>query len=182
MEGQQLSSWTRLTTLILCSDWRTQRSNKPDLLELSFHDLLVEWLHDVLVGSGVQRTCNMRDIVFGGAEHHFRTVASRQPTKRAQEVVAVHLRHIPIEQNSLRQLLPARFERLLAVLCFQDLEIEPFQNSPRHLSNDAGVVNDQTRFHRTASLGSPVIFISSTSNRVKPRLPSLRCRARDRHR
>src|SRR6185312_14009747 len=154
MEGQQLSSWTRLTTLILCSDWRTQRSNKSDLLELSFHDLLVERLHDVLVCSGVERTCNMRDIVLGRAKHHFRTVASRQPAKRTQEVVAIHLRHIPVEQNSFRQLFPARFQRLLAILCFQDLEIEPFQNSPRHLSNDAGVVNYQTRFHLTASLCS----------------------------
>ena len=71
--------------------------------------------------------------------------------QRAQELVAVHLRHVPVEQDRLRQLAPAGVERLLAVLGLHDLEFEPFENSPRHLADDAGVVNDQTGFHCTAS-------------------------------
>src|SRR5262245_14529994 len=45
---------------------RRHRSDQPDLLELGLDDLLVERLHDVLVGAGVQRACDVGDIVLGG--------------------------------------------------------------------------------------------------------------------
>ena len=66
---------------------------------------------------------------------------------------------------------PAGLERLLAVLGFDDLEFEPFENAPRHLADDAGVVNDQTGFHRTASFCSCAQLVRSVSDRVTPRLP-----------
>ena len=54
---------------------RRAPSDQPDFLELGLDDLLVERLHDVLVGAGMQRARDVRDIVLGGAEHHLRPVA-----------------------------------------------------------------------------------------------------------
>src|SRR5215472_11878942 len=113
------------------------QSDEPDFLEFRLDDLLVERLHDVFVGTGVQCTRDMRYVVLGGAEHHFRSVAAGQPAKRTQKLVAVHLRHVPVEQDRFRQLSPASFERLLAVFGLDDLEIESFQDAARHLANDA---------------------------------------------
>src|SRR6478609_5893904 len=124
-----------------------KRSDQADFLEFRLDDLLVERLHDVLVGAGVQRARDVRDVVLGGAEHHLGSVAAGQTAQRTQKLVAVHLRHIPVEQDRLRQLLFAGIERLLAVLGLHDLEFESFENSPRHLADDAGVVDDQTGFH-----------------------------------
>src|ERR1700690_1198510 len=128
------------------------RSDQSDFLELGLHDLLVERLHDVFVGAGVQCARDMRDVVFGGAEHYLGRVAARQFAQRTQELVAVHFRHVPVEQDRIGQMGPAGGERLLAIFGFHDLEFESFKNSPRHLADDTGVVNNQTRFHRTPSL------------------------------
>src|SRR5262245_48445117 len=94
----------------------------------------------------------MGNVVLGGAEHHLRTVAVRHPAQQPQELVAVHLRHVPVEQHRIRHLGAADFERPLAVLGLGNLEIEPFENSPCHLANDARIVNDQTGLHRFLSL------------------------------
>src|SRR5262249_40771591 len=48
------------------------RSDQPDFLEFGRDDVLVERLHDVFVGTGMQRAGNVRDVVLGGAEHHLR--------------------------------------------------------------------------------------------------------------
>ena len=45
--------------------------------------------------------------------------------------------HVPVEQNRLGHCALAHFKRLLAVLSFDDLEIETFQDAARDLSNDA---------------------------------------------
>src|SRR5664279_2531150 len=129
-------------------------SDQSDFLQLGFDDLLVERFHDVFVGAGVQGARDMRDVVFGGAEHHLGPIAARQFAQRAQELVAVHFRHVPVEQDRIGQLALAGFQRLLAVFGFHDLEFEPFKNSPRHLADDTRVVNNQTGFHRTPSLFS----------------------------
>src|SRR5271165_3816424 len=71
-------------------------SDQPDFLKLGFDNVLVERLHDVFVGAGMQRAGDMRDVVLGGAEHHFGLVAAGQPTQHPQEIVAVHFRHVPI--------------------------------------------------------------------------------------
>ena len=52
-----------------------KRSDQPDLLELGLDDLLVERLHDVLVGAGMQRARDVSDVVLGGAEHDLRPIA-----------------------------------------------------------------------------------------------------------
>src|ERR1700693_52790 len=99
-----------------------------------------------------RRARPLRDVVVGGAEHDLGRVAARQFAQRTQELVAVHLRHVPVEQDRIGQMAPAGVERLLAGFGFHDLEFESFENSPRHLADDARVVNDQTGFHRTPSL------------------------------
>src|SRR5262245_35273122 len=147
------------------------RSDQPDFLELCFDDLLVERLHDVLVCTRVQRARDVRDIIFRGAEHDLGAVAVRHPAQHAQELIAVHLRHVPVEQHCIRHPRPAGFNRLLAVLGLGDLELEPFENSPRHLANDARIVNDQTSLHLAASFyycGLPRGYFPLTVSILRP--------------
>ena len=80
---------------------RTQASNQSDFLEFRFHDFPVKRLHDVLVGTGLQRARDVSDAAFRGAEHHFRLVAARHLPQRGEKLVAVHIGHIPIEQNGI---------------------------------------------------------------------------------
>src|SRR5712671_1025567 len=127
------------------------RSEQPDLLELGLDDVLVERLHDVFVRARMERARDMGHVVLGGAEHHLRSVAAGKPTQRPQELVAIHLRHVPIEQHRVRQLALTRSQRLLAVLGLGDLELESFEDAPRHLADHARVVDDQTGLHRTTS-------------------------------
>jgi tryptophanase len=54
----------------------------------------------------------------------------------AEELVAVHHRHVPVEQHGGGHGAFADFERLLAVLSFSDLEIQAFQNTACDLTND----------------------------------------------
>src|SRR3954452_1343667 len=72
----------------------TGGSDQADFLELGRDDFLVERLHDVLVGAGMERARDMRHIVFGGAEHHLRLVAAGHPPEVAEKLVAIHDRHI----------------------------------------------------------------------------------------
>src|ERR1043166_471111 len=56
---------------------RTQsRSDQSDLVELGFHDLLVERLHDVLIGPRVESARDVHHVVLGGAEHHLGNIAA----------------------------------------------------------------------------------------------------------
>src|ERR1700730_7200850 len=122
-------------------------SDQADFLEFRFDDFLVEWLHDVFVGAGMHRTRDMREVVFGGAEDDLRLVAVRHGAERAQEFVAVHDRHVPIEENRFGHLLGARFERLTAVGRFHDGKAKSFEDSPSHLSDYARIVDYKTTFH-----------------------------------
>src|SRR5262245_25406902 len=74
------------------TDEETGRSDQSHLVELGLDDVLVERLHDVLVGAGVERARDVHHVVLGGAEHHLGHVASRQPAQRLEELVAVHHR------------------------------------------------------------------------------------------
>src|SRR5579864_9021928 len=112
-------------------------SDQADFLELGRDDILVERLHDVFVGASVKRARNVGDVVFGGAEHHLGLITTRHAAKVAEKFIAVHDRHIPIQQDSLRQPAPADFERFLAVFRFHDLEIQTFEDPPCDLSDDA---------------------------------------------
>src|SRR5215510_16289065 len=96
--------------------------DQPDFLELGLDNFLVERLHDVLVRTGMQRARDVSDVVLGRAEHDLGLVAARQSPQRPQELVAVHLRHVPVEQNSVRQLALALAQRLFAVLRLGDRE------------------------------------------------------------
>src|SRR6202034_156101 len=151
------------TTLTDTSDDKTRHgaSDQPNFLELRLDNVLVERLHDVLVGASVKRPRDMCDVVFGGAEHPFRPIPAGKPPQHPQEIVAVHFRHIPVEQDRIRQLPFAGFDRLLAVLCFHDLEFETFEDSPSYLANDARVVDNQTSLHNVLtppSRGVPAWF------------------------
>ena len=65
---------------------RLRRQRKqPDLLEFRRDDVLVEGLHDVFVAAGTKRARKVRDVVFGGAEHHLGLVAAGQAAQIAKE-------------------------------------------------------------------------------------------------
>src|SRR5467141_4324301 len=108
----------------------SKKSEKADFLELRRDDVLVERLHDVFVGAGMKRARDVRDIVFSGAEHHLGLVAAGHAAQIAKEFIAVHHRHVPVEQDRLRQSALANLKRLLAVLGLDDLEIQTYQNAP----------------------------------------------------
>src|SRR4051812_30349993 len=63
---------------------RLYESDQADFLELRGDDVLVERLHDVFVGAGVQGARDMRDVVFGGAEHHLGHVAAGHAAQIAE--------------------------------------------------------------------------------------------------
>src|ERR1700758_4887800 len=109
---------------------RRLKSDQADFLELGRHDVLVERLHDVLVGAGVKRARNVSDIVLRGAEHHLGLVAAWHAAEIAEELVAVHDGHVPVQQDGFRQSALADLKRLLAVFGFDDLEIQAFQDTP----------------------------------------------------
>src|SRR3974390_792525 len=123
------------------------RSDQSDFLELRLDDLLVERLHDVFIGSRVQRAGDVRDVVLAGAEHDFRAIPVRHPAQHAQELVPVHPGHVPVEQHGIRHLTAAGFRRPLAVLGFRDLEFQAFENATRHFADHARIINDQAVFH-----------------------------------
>jgi hypothetical protein len=52
--------------------------NQTYLLEFFLHDILVEWLHDVFVCTGLQRARNMRDIILGRAKNDFGPLTTRK--------------------------------------------------------------------------------------------------------
>src|SRR6478672_5744405 len=97
-----------------------RKSDQSDFLELRRNDVLVERLHDVFVGAGMQRARNVRDVVFGGAEHDLGRIATGHAAQVAEELVAVHDRHVPVEQNRFGHGALANLKRLLAVLGLAD--------------------------------------------------------------
>src|SRR5580704_15843882 len=115
----------------------------------------------------MQRARDVGDVVFRRAEHDFRRVSARKPAQHPQEIIAVHLRHVPVEQDRIRQLPFAALDGFLAVFGFHDLEFETFKDPTRHLTDDARVVDNQTRLHNVltpssagepASISAPRIF------------------------
>src|SRR5207253_6531037 len=140
--------------------------DQSDFMKFRGDDLLVNRLHDVLVGAGVQRTRDMGDIVLGGAEHHLGHIAARHPAQIAQEFIAVHHRHVPVEQHGIGQSVLAGFQCLLAVFGLDDLEIQPFQDPPCDFSDDARVIDNQTCLHFQPLLLSGPERVVSITDRV----------------
>src|SRR3981189_1359355 len=92
---------TKITPKAAWPPDRPNRSDQSDFLELGGDDVLVERLHDVFVGTGMQRARDVGDIVLGGAEHHLGRVATGHAAQIAEEFVAVHHGHVPVEQDRL---------------------------------------------------------------------------------
>jgi hypothetical protein len=86
----------------------------------------------------------MIDAIFGGAEHHLGFIAARHAAQMSKEVVAVHHRHVPVEQNRLGHRALADFKRSSRRPRPRRSEIETFQDAARDLSDDAGIIDDQT--------------------------------------
>src|SRR6266576_2994483 len=167
---------------------RLPKFDQTNFLELRRDDVLVERLHDVFVGAAMHGARDMVDVVLSGAEHHLGLIAAGHATQIAEEFIAVHHRHVPVEQDRLGQATLADLERLLAILGFDDLEIQTFQDPPCDLSNHARVIDYQTCSHFFASASfdprrdfSIAAYAVSTAD-VMPPLRWARFRGRDRHR
>src|SRR6185295_14327483 len=116
-------------------------------LELRRDDFLVERLHDVFVGAAVERALDMLDAIFGRTKHNLGLIAARHAAQMTHEVVAVHHRHVPVEQDRLRHRALANDQGVHTVFGFDDLKTESFQDAARHFTNNAGILNNETRFH-----------------------------------
>src|SRR5579871_4803387 len=76
------------------SDGLMKRSlDQADFLELGCDDVLVERVHDVLVGAGGERTRDVVDVVLGGAEHDPGSIAAGHAPEIAEKREAIHDRH-----------------------------------------------------------------------------------------
>src|SRR5579863_3674711 len=99
-----------------------RKSDQADFLKFGRDNVLVERLHDVFVGAGMKRAGDVGDIVFRRAEHHLGLVAARHAAEIAEELVAVHDRHVPVQQDRLWQRALADLKCFLAVFGFYDLK------------------------------------------------------------
>src|ERR1700730_10193052 len=61
-----------------------RRREQADFLEFRRDDVLVERLHDVFVGAGIERARDVVDPVFSGAEYHLGLVTARHAAQIAQ--------------------------------------------------------------------------------------------------
>ena len=111
------------------------------------HDFLVERLHDVFVGARARRARDVRNVVFGSAEHYPRRVTTGHAAQMAKEVIAVHHGHVPVEQHRFRHGPFADDQGVHTVFGLDDLKIESFQNTARDLSHDAGIIDNETGLH-----------------------------------
>ena len=81
--------------------------------------------------------CDMGYSILGGAKHDLGLIAAGRAAQMAKEFKTVHDRHVPVEQDRIGQSALAGFQRLLAVLGFDDLEIQAFQDAPCDFSDHA---------------------------------------------
>src|SRR4051794_40409889 len=136
-----------MVSRIISNEVRFRELDQADFLELRRDDVLVERLHDVFVGAAVERALDMIDAIFGGAEHHLGLIAARHAAQMTHEVVAVHHRHVPVEQNRLWHRALANDQSVHTVFGFDDVKTESFEDAARHFTNNAGILNNETRFH-----------------------------------
>src|SRR5258708_12800003 len=94
--------------------------------------------------------------ILGGAEYDLGLIAAGHAAQMAKEFKTVHDRHVPVEQDRIGQSALAGFQRLLAVLGFDDLEIQAFQDAPCNFSADAPVIYHKTYLHSTFLSTSPI--------------------------
>src|SRR5260221_1478392 len=120
---------------------------QPPLLKFRLNDIGSEGLHDVLVASGADRLLDVLDVVLGGAEDDDRHRAAAHPAQGAQELDAVHHRHIPVEQYGIGHLPQAGRHGELAVGRLLDGEFEFLEDSPGDFPYDARIVNDEAGLH-----------------------------------
>src|SRR5579859_7370305 len=139
-----------LAPFTLCMSGR--RSEQSDLRELRLHDLAVERLHDVFVGAGRDGFLDVLDVVLSGAEHDDRLFPTRQLAQFAEEIDAVHVRHVPIQQDRVRQFFHADVESDLPVFRFLRFEAQLLQDFLGHHADDLRVVDNQTGLHSHPSL------------------------------
>ena len=118
-----------------------------DTLELDLQSLVIEGLHDVVVGARADRLADVRDVVLGGAEHHLGPVTAFALAKLGDELDPGHHRHVPIEQHHIGHRFGAFVEAFLAILGFLDPEAERFEYVSGNLADDPRIIDDKAGFH-----------------------------------
>ena len=68
-----------------------KESKQTDLLEFCFDDISVERLHNVFVGSSLERPRDMHDIVFGGARSASSALALMRAASRPRPSSAISI-------------------------------------------------------------------------------------------
>ena len=96
----------------------------------------------------LERLLDMRHVVLGRAEDDLRRIAAGHLAQPPEEIDPVHDRHVPVEQDRVRHLARAGLHRLSAVLGLGTAKSQLLQDLPRHLADDAAVIDDKAGFHR----------------------------------
>jgi hypothetical protein len=113
---------------------------------------VVERLHHVFVGSGVDRLADVSDVVLGGAEDDLGRAPVGPPAQLGEELDPAHHRHVPVEQDHVGHGLVALGERFLAVRGLVHRKAERLDNVPRNLADHPRIIDDQAILHGPRSL------------------------------
>ena len=97
---------------------------KLEQTELVADDVLGERLHHVLVGAGLERADDLRLSVSVVTMMTGTAACARPGAQRAEELVAVHLRHVPVDQGHVERVVVEAVERHPAVGRVDGLEAE----------------------------------------------------------
>ncbi|MNC53172.1 hypothetical protein D3C75_1025610 [compost metagenome] len=103
-----------------------------------------EGLGHVIVGPSVQSGQTVADRV-SGCQHDYGTAAFL--TDQAQQLEAIHIRQIYIEQDQGRRRSLEGFQRSAPVCSEGDLKARLFEVGPKHAGNRFLIFDNQNRFH-----------------------------------
>ena len=109
-------------------------------------DLLAEALAELEEGAGAVVTASGMAavaLVLDSAEHHHGRASAGFGAQGAQQLQAVHPRHVPIQQDDFGHRGSAPGESLHAIRRLSDLEADILEDAARDLADHATVVNDE---------------------------------------
>ena len=79
--------------------WQKQQLDNASFHQLGLHNFLIERLHDLFVGTGIDGGLYPRQVALSVAEHDLWRIAIWPCAQFLQEAQSVEDRHFPVEQH-----------------------------------------------------------------------------------